>query len=700
MASHATPRVVASMWALVEMRDFAYGTSSRSSKLVHGGLRYLEMYEFSLVFEAVSERRILLDIAPHLVRPLAFLFPVFKGSRQPMWLLNAGMWLYDGLSLFRSPKLHEKLSPADVAEREPALKQAGLKGAPLYYDCATDDARLTLENAIDASRSGAIVATGTKVISFLKDASGRIEGAVVEDQHTGALKEVRAHAVVNATGPWTDRTVSMSHALETGALLRPTKGVHLVVPQARLPVENAVVCFHPDDGRVLFAIPWGDRTYVGTTDTDYQADPADVAATADDVAYLLDAANAYFPDASLTTDDVLSTWAGLRPLMRPATTTGDMDESAVSREHQIVVGADGLITIAGGKLTTYRRMAGEVVDTAVKLLRLSNKLPPKLVAPTTDREPLPGAVGWPEDDDTSRLSARVADVGGDAIDSAVAEHLVGTYGTGAIDLARLVRAAPELGERLIPGRPEILAQVDWSVTEEMARTSPTCSSVARRCSTATSTRDWAVPRRSARAWPPCSAGTTRRRRRRSPPTRRTWLGRGPGRRADTRVLRGSRLAPRWPVVRPLHPPWLADAARRCRAVGARWWAHRAGIAGSGDHRRLDDRGLRNVDARDHGVGDGRRRWQSHDGLVEHHRLQHRQHRPRAGSRGAGVSARRGTRADASRGSRPAPLADRRARGVLGRRDRTARWRALAGHGRVLQPAPRAGCHRRPSRALR
>ena len=454
--------------ALVEMHDFAFGTSSRSSKLVHGGLRYLEMYEFSLVFEAVSERRILLDIAPHLVRPLAFLFPVYQGSRQPMWLLNAGMWLYDGLSLFRSPKLHEKLSPKEITSREPQLQQKGLKGAPLYYDCATDDARLTLENAIDAARAGAVVATGTKVISFLKDTSGRIQGAVVEDQKTGALKEVRAHAVINATGPWTDRTVSMSHALETGALLRPTKGVHLVVEHARLPVVNAVVCFHPVDGRVLFAIPWGDRTYIGTTDTDFQGDPALVAATADDIVYLLDAANAYFPDCALTRDDVLSTWAGLRPLMRPASSGEDLDESAVSREHQIVVGQDGLITIAGGKLTTYRRMSAEVVDTAVKLLRLSNKLPPKLVAAQTEREPLPGAVGWPENDDPGRLVARVKDVGGEAMAADVASHLVSTYGTRAIELARLVRATPALGARLVPERPEILAQVDWSVNEEMA----------------------------------------------------------------------------------------------------------------------------------------------------------------------------------------------------------------------------------------
>jgi glycerol-3-phosphate dehydrogenase len=454
--------------ALVEMHDFAFGTSSRSSKLVHGGLRYLEQYEFSLVFEAVSERRILMDIAPHLVHPLGFLFPVYKGSRQPLWLLNAGMWLYDGLSLFRSPKMHRKLDRKQVEQVEPALRTDDLRGAPLYYDCSTDDARLTLENAMDAARVGAVVCSHTKVVSFLKDESGRLVGAVVEDAETGALKQVKAPAVVNATGPWTERTVAMSNPSVGGARLRPTKGVHIVVDRARLPVTNVVVCVHPVDGRVLFAIPWGDRTYIGTTDTDDEVDPAEVHATAADVVYLLDAANAYFPAQQLTTDDVLSTWAGLRPLMRPSEETEGVNESAVSREHQILVGQDGLITIAGGKLTTYRRMSAEVVDTVVKLLRLSNRLPRRLRPANTDREPLPGAVGWPEDDQVDRLVARVLEAGGEGLPLDVATYLVGVYGTRALDVARLVQAQPELGQRLVPGRPEILAQVDWAVREEMA----------------------------------------------------------------------------------------------------------------------------------------------------------------------------------------------------------------------------------------
>ncbi len=453
---------------LCEMNDFAYGTSSRSSKLVHGGLRYLEHYEFSLVFEAVSERRILLDIAPHLVNPLGFLFPVYNDSSRALWFINAGMWLYDGLSLFRSPKLHKTLKPAEVRQEEPALNTTNLSGAPLYYDCSTDDARLTLENAIDAARAGAAVVSWAKMKSFVKDEQSRVVGAMVEDQLTSEIKEVRARAVVNCTGPWTDRTVSMSKALASGPLLRPTKGVHIVVDHAKLPLHHAVVAQHPKDKRVLFGIPWGDRTYIGTTDTDYQGDPGDVAATLEDVDYLIEASAAYFPDHLLTRDDVIATWAGLRPLMAPVGQGGDVNESAVSREHQIIIGQDGLITIAGGKLTTYRRMAAEVVENALKLLMLSNQRPSDLKPCETAEEPLPGAVGWPEDDDHAAVAKQVLDASGGKLTEDVATYLADTYGMRGLDLARIVSKDASLGARLVAGRPEILAQVDWAVKEEMA----------------------------------------------------------------------------------------------------------------------------------------------------------------------------------------------------------------------------------------
>ncbi len=459
--------------ALVEGRDLAYGTSSRSSKLVHGGLRYLEQLEFSLVFESVSERRILMDIAPHLVRPLGFLFPVYRGAPKNLTLVKTGLWLYEGLSLFRSPKRHRRLKPRDVKKEEPALTVENLKGAPLYYDCATDDARLTIETALDAADHGATIATWTKAVSFLKDEeTGRITGAVVKDNlANGGLKEVRAHAVINATGPWTDRVRAMSSD-QSAPLLRPTKGIHIVVEREVLPVNNAVVCFHPDDDRVLFAIPWGEQTYLGTTDTDFKGDPGQVSADADDVHYLINVANEYFPEHPITADDIIATWAGLRPLIAPP--GEDVSESDVSREHQIIIGSDGLITIAGGKLTTYRKMSAEVVDRAVAFLRLANKLPKNLGDPKTEFRSLLGARGWPDDEDDDDilriLAKRSIEASDDILDEETATYLGYTYGVRAPAVARLVAENPELAQKIGENRPEILAQVDWGVQMELAAT--------------------------------------------------------------------------------------------------------------------------------------------------------------------------------------------------------------------------------------
>ncbi|RME21489.1 MAG: glycerol-3-phosphate dehydrogenase [Deltaproteobacteria bacterium] len=452
--------------ALVEMNDLAFGTSSRSSKLVHGGLRYLEQGEFSLVFEAVTERRILMEIAPHLVNPLSFVFPVFKHSRRGVFTVNVGMWLYDGLSLFRSPKIHRNLSRKQVIQELPMLKQEGLRGAPLFYDCATDDARLTLESALDATRHGATVATWCKVLGFVRDGDGRIIGARVHDEQARRELEVRAHAVINATGPWSDRTRSLAGS-GAAPRLRPTKGVHVVVDYERLPVQHAVVCFHPRDGRVLFAIPWGDRTYIGTTDTDYTDDPGEVCADRADVRYLIEASNDYFPAAALTEDDIIATWAGVRPLISEEGAAG---ESSVSREHDIRVDPDGLITIAGGKLTTYRKMAEEVVDKALGMLMVTGHGRTDLREARTATEPLPGAVGWPEDDDHEAVARQVLDAADRRIGPDTARLLADTYGMRGLDVAARVAADPLLGARLVPDRPEILAQVDFAVTEELAET--------------------------------------------------------------------------------------------------------------------------------------------------------------------------------------------------------------------------------------
>jgi glycerol-3-phosphate dehydrogenase len=452
---------------LFEQNDIAYGTSSRSSKLIHGGLRYLESYEFSLVFESVSERRVILDLAPHLVNPLPFLFPVYQGARKSLRIISVGMWLYEGLALFRSPKRHRTLKPKEVAEEEPTLKQEGLQGAPLYYDCSTDDARLTLETVIDAVRNGGVAVSWARVDALTKDDRGRVSGVVVRSVRDGSLKEVKSHTVINATGPWTDEVLAMSGP-RASKMLRLTKGIHILVDQQKLPIQHAVVLFHPTDRRVLFALPWGDRTYVGTTDTDYDGAPGREAATLEDVDYLIAAANYYFPNNPVRREDVISTWAGLRPLIAPAHEAPDIAESQVSREHQILVGEDGLITIAGGKLTTYRKMAKECVDTAVQILKLSGNLPENIHSGQTFKFPLPGAVGWPEDDDHNKVADEITKVCNCSLDEKTRLHLVDTYGMRALELAKLCEQDPRLTEPIVPGRVEIMAQVDFGVREELA----------------------------------------------------------------------------------------------------------------------------------------------------------------------------------------------------------------------------------------
>jgi glycerol-3-phosphate dehydrogenase len=453
--------------ALLERADLASGTSSRSSKLVHGGLRYLEQYEFGLVFESVSERRVLMDIAPHLVKPLAFVFPVYESFGRAA-LIDIGMWLYDGLSLFRSPKIHRRMGKKGTAKIEPALTTQGLKSAELYYDCATDDARLTLETALDAMRQGAQVVTWCPVVGFLHDERGRATGVMAHDQLEDEHFEIRAGAIVNATGPWTDgvRGQALGAEATQRPLLRPTKGIHIVVPHDKLPVEHAVVLVHPADERVLFAIPWGERTYVGTTDTDWDGDPALVNADLADMDYLIRAAAHFFPDNPLHYDDVIATWAGLRPLINQE----GVHESQVSREHQVDVEPNGMVTVAGGKLTTYRRMAAEVVDKAMDVLRMCGWEHEPTRHADTAREALPGAVGWPKDDDDSQLVADIQAASNQLFGEDTARYLAGSHGMLGMDVAVLAAARPELAKRLVPERPEVMACVEWAVTRELAAT--------------------------------------------------------------------------------------------------------------------------------------------------------------------------------------------------------------------------------------
>ncbi len=449
--------------ALVERGDFGGATSSNSSRLIHGGLRYLEQHDFGLVFEASRERRILLQLAPHLVRPLPFLFPVYRGSRVPPWRLRAGLWLYDLLAAFRNVHTHRWLGPRAVRRAEPALRDKDLRGAALYYDAQTDDARLVLAIMRGAVQAGALVTSYTEATSLLKP-DGQVRGAVVRDRLTGQSQHVRALVVVNATGPWVDRLARLDRP-DAPLLLRLTKGAHVAVPRRRIGHTHAVTLTSPLDGRVMFVLPWGkegELSYIGTTDTDEVAAPDDVRTTGADVIYLLRSANAYFPQARLTPADVVSTWAGLRPLLAP---DRELTASAVSREHRVSESPGGLITIAGGKLTTYRVMARDVADrVAERLHRLDGR--PVGRRPATDRLPLPGG-------ETADLEVLVEAARARGASERTARHLVASYGSEAAAVLNLVDRDRALGKPIVPagasgGRPEIWAEVVHAVEREMA----------------------------------------------------------------------------------------------------------------------------------------------------------------------------------------------------------------------------------------
>lgn len=449
--------------ALVEADDLAHGTSSRSSRLIHGGLRYLETLDFRLVFEASAERRRLLALAPHLVHPLPFLFPVFRKGPVGRRKLQAGMWLYDGLSLFRNIARHRMLSRKEVAAAEPALRTEDVVGAALYYDASVDDARLSLANARGAHEAGAAVVPHARVVGFLRDGA-RVTGARVQDRLGGAVAEVRARVVLNATGPWSDVVRRLADP-RAKPRLRPTKGVHIMVRRERLQNRNAITFRSPVDGRVMFVLPWGDFSYVGTTDTDYQGDPGAVRADEADVRYLLDSANSIFPGARLTGADVVSTWAGLRPLLAPPETEGGRSESATSREHEIWTDRSGLLNVAGGKLTTYRVMAAEVTDAAAELLHERHGVV-SAESGTADL-PLPAAPRQPWDDFAARIRAAAAEVG---LDDDAAIHLARYYGDEAPALLDEVRRDPALGTRLVASLPYLRAEIAWAVRNEMTLT--------------------------------------------------------------------------------------------------------------------------------------------------------------------------------------------------------------------------------------
>ncbi|MCB0366091.1 MAG: glycerol-3-phosphate dehydrogenase/oxidase [Bdellovibrionaceae bacterium] len=354
--------------ALIEANDFAFGTSSRSSKLVHGGYRYLENLEFGLVFEALSERRLLFSMAPHLVHPLRFIFPIYEDSRLGMNKMGLGMLLYDTLALFETPQMHERLGPSTTLSRLPFLRDQGLVGSYAYSDAYMDDDRLVVETLRSATDWGALCANYTKAVG------ARFEGDQVkaidcEDLESGERFEIQAQHFVSTVGPWTDR-VGQSLLGTWQKLMRPSKGIHLTLPRDRVPVSSAVVMGADKQKRIVFLIPRHEMVIVGTTDTDFPDDPGEVCTKKEDVRYLLRILDEYFPGAKLTEGDVISSYAGVRPLVHD----DSLSESGTSREHLIHHDERNVTFVTGGKYTTYRHMSEQAVDAVLGFFSIEDRV--------------------------------------------------------------------------------------------------------------------------------------------------------------------------------------------------------------------------------------------------------------------------------------------------------------------------------------
>src|SRR6201989_75434 len=416
--------------ALVEARDLASGTSSRSSKLIHGGLRYLEQFDFKLVYEALRERDLLVSkLAPHLVKPVSFLYPLYKKVVERPYV-GAGLVLYDSMEGTRRPvPRHRHLWARGAVKRAPALSADRLAGAMLYYDAQVDDARHTLTVARTAAAHSAVIGTRLSMVGLLRSAE-RVTGARVRDEESGRVLEVSAEAVVICAGVWTDLVHELA-GVQAGYKVRMSKGVHIVVPRAAVDADTGMIL--RTEKSVLFFIPWGEHWIVGTTDTDFAGDRAEPVATEEDIEYILAAANRVLA-RPLIRADVIGVYAGLRPLVdapagNGAKPHGGKPTTKLSREHVVDTPVPGLASIAGGKFTTYRLMARDVVDAAVA--DFDREVPRSV----TEQVPMLGADG---------LAAVPAEV------------------------PELVKSEPALGRPLAPGHPYLRAEVAYAVSHEGA----------------------------------------------------------------------------------------------------------------------------------------------------------------------------------------------------------------------------------------
>ena len=435
--------------ALVERDDFASGTSSKSSKLVHGGLRYLQQGEIRLVYEALRERERLRKNAPHLVKVLPFMIPILTKegvvSRKIARAMGSAMWMYDLTGGWRIGKIHRRLKKDAAFAHLPTMPKERLASAYLYFDATVDDARLCLTVARTAAAHGAVVVNRCRVVELTKADDGQASGAVVDA--TGRLITVRAKVIVNAAGVWSDEVRTLDEGVDPDSI-RPAKGVHLTLPWHKVRNDIAVVIPVPKDKRSLFVVPWGRRpdgtfehTYVGTTDTDYNGSIDDPQCSKDDITYVLKALNASIT-TGITEADITGVWAGLRPLVKSASSGRTAD---LSRRHKVNRSASNVISVTGGKLTTYREMAQDTVDHVCEVLGVRRRS-------VTKRLPLAGADGYREPTDLA------------------AAHLAGRYGSAAPEVLALTQVEPHLGEPMVPGLPYTRAEAVYAARSEMSVT--------------------------------------------------------------------------------------------------------------------------------------------------------------------------------------------------------------------------------------
>ena len=447
--------------ALIERDDFASGTSSKSSKLVHGGIRYLQQGDVRLVYEALAERQILRRNAPHLVKVLPFLIPIFstKGvvNRKLARAMGTAMWMYDLTGGLRIGKMHKRVSKKQALEWFPTLPAEKLMPSYLYYDAEADDARLVVTVARTAAlRFDATLVNRTEVVDLQKDSNGNVNGVTVAAD--GRTFTVSTKAVVNAAGVWSDDVRALDEA-EHPRSIRPAKGVHITVPWSKVRNTVAAVIPVPGDKRSVFVVPWGQFTFVGTTDTDYTGPVDDPQCNENDVEYLLRALNGSITE-TVTTDDILGTWAGLRPLVADPEASGRTAD--LSRRHKVRRSASGVVTITGGKLTTYREMAADTIDEVLSEVLNSDRITRFRRRSKTKHIKIHGANGYEE---LIESADTISTLGGDQV-----RRLADRYGSDATTVLAIAESDPSMAELLVPGLPYLRAEAIFAVRYEMATT--------------------------------------------------------------------------------------------------------------------------------------------------------------------------------------------------------------------------------------